>query len=252
MFWKKRRNEVEAGQVIAIPKAEVAEAVESMESREQKLAVMNADDGELVERTPRGTLMARVVTAMVVYEPKPMMKPVIDPEFKELSVLPRITEVCRILTARLLYAISPGGGLQAWWKLCFAVLCVLIPAVAVIYLTGMGLTYVLEPVEHTTLALQRIAFQLVGVAGLAAGIIILYAFCRIVLKGTGMIVRSSLFTGIFTIIILLALLAVGVAYGLGWLENQHPLIFGWLKWLLGGVFSFCCQQQKIVLHIPFV
>ena len=238
MFWKKRWNEVEASQVIAIPKAEVAEAVEAVDLQGQELSVMNVDDGELVERAPRR--LSHVVTAMVVYHPQPMMKPVIHPEFEKLSVVPRVAEVCRVSAARLLYIVSPGGGVQAWWKLCFAVLCVVLPVVMVVYIIGIGVMYVLEPVEHTTHALQRIAFQLIGVAGLAVGIVILYAFSRIVLKGTGMIVRSSLFTGIFTIIILLALLAVGIAYGLGWLESQHPMIYGWLKWLLCSVLSFCC------------
>lgn len=200
------------------------------ESRGKEMAVVNAGGGELVERAPKKMSVSRVVTAMVSYEPKPMNVPVIDPEFKELSVLPRVAEVCRISAVRLLYAVSPGGGLQAWWKLCFAALCVVVPAVAVLYFAGCSLTYLFEPLESIVFTLQRIALQLVGVAGLAASIVMLYALCRIVLKGTGVIVRSSLLTGIFTVVVLAVLLVVGVAYGLGWLEAQCPLFFSWLKW----------------------
>ena len=207
----------------------------SRKKRRNEVAVAtSAGDGELAEQTPRGTLMSRVATAMVSYHPKPMSVPVIDPEFEELSVVPRVAEVCRISAARVLYAVSPGGWLQVWWKLCLACLGGILPVVMVLYLAGCSLTYLLEPVELTTLALQRIALHLVSIAGLAASVVILYAFCRIVLKGTGMIVKSSLVTGMFTVVVLVVFLVVGVAYGLGWLEAQCPLIFSWLKWFFSG------------------
>ena len=59
----------------------------------------------------------------------------------------------------------------------------------------------------------------------------LYAVCIIVMNGLSVVAKNPLFTGIFTAVLMLALLIVGFAWGMGWLKSQYPTFFGWMGWL---------------------
>ena len=203
----------------------------------QVITIRPADSTELAEPNPRLPVRALQRVGMFVascYDPKPMVVPEVVEDFDALPAVVRVAEVCRYQWNEMLYRVSHRGGIQAFWKLCFASMCIFIPAVIVLYLLGMGIAYLLIPLEFASLTLQRIAFQLASIAGLAAGVVILYSVCIIVLKGIGVVAKNPLVTGIFTVVVLIALLTAGIAYGLAWLEFRFPVTSGWLKWLSGG------------------
>ena len=233
MIRKKNQNEAEAGQVITIQKAEVVEAVE-VESQGQELVVPNAGGGELVEQPSRGAVVVRMMSAMMSgYHPKPMVRPVIDPDFEELTVVPRVAEVCRISAARLLYAVSPEGGLQAWWKMCLAWLGGAISAVLVLSAIAVCLTYFLGHVELASLALQKIAVNLViGALVVVAGTAI-FALVNILIHGAWTLSKSKIMCAIITLVVIIALLVVGLAFGLEWLDSRFSGTFesvrGWAE-----------------------
>jgi hypothetical protein len=71
-----------------------------------------------IDAQKAGELVVKTATLLVAcYNPVPMEEPKLDPHFDKLPVLQRVTEVWRYQGEKMLYAISPMGGLQAWWKL---------------------------------------------------------------------------------------------------------------------------------------
>lgn len=170
-------------------------------------------------------------TIMSCYTPKPMSEPVMPADIDDLSAIAAVTEVCRWACAWVLYTLSPRGGLQAWWRLWLIILSGIFPVVLALWCIGMGVMYVLVPIELASLTLQRVALNIGIVAVIAASVTLLFSLCVVALKGVGVIAKSTFITGTFAVIVLAILLIAGIACGIVWLESRFPGVFDWLKWI---------------------
>lgn len=186
----------------------------------QVLVVQQPADGTVLweEKLPA---IQRVVAAIATcYQPQAMARPRIDEDFQRMTCVVRVAEACRYQVARLLYQASPGGWVQAWWRLCVAGFLTILPVLGVLYLTMLGLTLILGSMEAATLALQQIALHLARFAALGVVILLTISFAAMVVKGTGLAIKNTLLT---TLLAIVSILILGVA-GIAWLASQFPAL----------------------------
>jgi len=111
----------------------------------------------------------------ITWEPKPILKPEVDPDLPELSWPERSAEVLRYSFQRLEYWVSPSGVIREWFRLVFKVFLMLaIPA----FLLCPVVTFVFLQVETWTAALLAIVLNLLktALAVVALGGLIVIAF----------------------------------------------------------------------------
>lgn len=195
---------------------------------EQALVVSPSAEVDVVKNSAEKLPAVRRVRMMIAsgWQPVPMKEPKIDPEFERMMPIVRAGEVCRYTMAKMLYTISPGGWLFAWWRLCIAGLLALLPVVGVVYLAVLGFSFVLFPVEQAVLTLRQIAVHFIVVAVTAAGIGLTYFVAVTIFKGLALVAKNTLIPTIFAVIILL----MAVVAALAWLVSQFPILERVINW----------------------
>jgi hypothetical protein len=65
-------------------------------------------------RTRSLSILARVADSIIVYDPKPLSEPRVDPALLTLPTIPRVLEVFRYNAACLEFALGSSGWLRGW------------------------------------------------------------------------------------------------------------------------------------------
>jgi len=81
---------------------------------------------------------------LALYEPKPMQEPTVPSDFDEINVFERIGVVLSYIPKRLLWHISPDGGLQAWWKLLTRLVLTFVPLLIILVIVTSLLMKIME------------------------------------------------------------------------------------------------------------
>jgi hypothetical protein len=131
----------------------------------------------------RPSLFSRLLSA---WTPTPIPKPQIDPNLDELTVLQRISEVCRYICLRLEYAVSSGGTLRAWVRVNVLVLLTgIAPAFLVVPLLTLLASEFTSFTGYLLLASRNLLDAVVTLIEAVAAMAGLVLLLRMVLEGGG-------------------------------------------------------------------
>ena len=79
------------------------------------------------------SILARVADSIIVYDPKPLREPRVDPALPTLATIPRVLEVFRYNAACLEFALGRSGWLREWLLSSLRVLLfAVLPLIAVV------------------------------------------------------------------------------------------------------------------------
>lgn len=105
--------------------------------REQGLAA--AVDKPAPIRVRSLSILVRVADSIIVYDPKPLREPRVDPDLLTLPMIPRVVEVFRYNAACLEFALGRSGWLREWLLSSLRVLFfAVLPLVAVLLVMLMS------------------------------------------------------------------------------------------------------------------
>jgi hypothetical protein len=115
------------------------------------------------------SLVARGVDRIVgLYDPKPMVKPEVDENIDKMGVLEQVVETFSYNTSSFLYAISPEGGLQAWWKMMTRLTLFCLP-IGIFFMLAEPVTKV---IQHTMESIGLTVLYAVTIAFFISAVVI--------------------------------------------------------------------------------
>lgn len=129
-------------------------STEPTEAANRDVTVAKADSIEYVG--PRSlTEVVQYVGSSIAscYDPVPMEKPVLPLDYHRMPWYERTAETLRYRYLRLLYSVSPKGGVQAWWKLVLLGFLVPVPVLLLV-------VCILWQVQLAMLSVMQIAISL--------------------------------------------------------------------------------------------
>jgi cation transport ATPase len=115
-----------------------------------------------------GQVIFRIKNKVVgLYNPQPMAKPEVDKDIDKMGALEQIHETICYSWDSIVYAISPEGGLQAWWKMMFRLTLFCLPVGILFVLATFMLAWGTGYLEAATKAIQH-AVESIGLTVLYA------------------------------------------------------------------------------------
>ncbi|MDR0577549.1 MAG: hypothetical protein LBI87_08475 [Candidatus Accumulibacter sp.] len=113
-------------------------------------------DGHVPQVYQQRSRVARVIDKIAgLYDPIPMTKPEVDKNFEKMGAIEQITESLSYNASAFLYAISPEGGLQAWWKMMIRLTLFCLPVGIFFMLATFTLAWGTGYLEAATRAIQH-------------------------------------------------------------------------------------------------
>lgn len=132
-------------------------ATKNTKTQTGELVSVSPAENKVTVSRPQNRFIAILLES---YDPRPMVKPRIADDWQGYGRLERIAEALRFCLARSLYALSPGGGLQAWWRLIVRSLLVVTPLMMALYAVAVMLALLLFQVQMAAHSICMIAIYI--------------------------------------------------------------------------------------------
>jgi cation transport ATPase len=124
-------------------------------------------------RPDRSWLVRAAGKVAGIYDPKPMVKPEIDENLDKMGALELVAETFAYNVDSFLYAISPRGELQAWWKMMIRLTLFCLPVGIFFVLATFMLAWGGGYLEAAALAIEH-SLASIGLATLCAVAVALF------------------------------------------------------------------------------
>ena len=112
------------------------------------------------------------------YDPTPTTPPTPDPELPHLPWLERLAGVVSYTFGRWLHALSPGGGIVEWMKICFRAFLVILGPLLLLPLLILAVKYAVELVGQLVLLMIAVLKAIAAACGIVLALLVLRSLFR--------------------------------------------------------------------------